>query len=102
MTLYKTCKNDDIFKIFDEKSNVYRVKAIKDFIRGLNEDYVKYNNKKNKYCLLRNILMGVDISLGGLLAITGVILETFGGSSILSGVMGATRIWYRFNTSYIK
>ena len=37
---------------------------------------------------------GVDVSLGGLLAITGVILEvtTFGGSSIVSCVMGAIGI----------
>ena len=50
---------EDVIRMPDEKSNIYRVKANKDFIKELNEDFVKYNNKKNKYCLLKNVLMAL-------------------------------------------
>ena len=89
---------EDVIKMINEKSykegNKYRIKAIKDFIDELNNDYVKYNDKKNRYCLVKNILMSVDISLGGILTIASVILEaiTFGASTALSVVMGATGI----------
>ena len=41
---------EEVFKMIDEKThktaNVYRIKAIKDFINKLKNDYIKYNNRK--------------------------------------------------------
>ncbi len=85
---------EEVIKMIDGKTNKYRIKAIKDFIDELKKDYVKYNNKKKSYCLIKSILMGVDIGLGGVLTITSVILEalTFGASTVVSIVLGAIGI----------
>ena len=37
---------EDAIKMLNAKLKAYRVKAIKDFVNELNEDYNKYNNKK--------------------------------------------------------
>ena len=81
----------------NEKENVanqYRINTIKEFIKELKQDYVKYNNKKNKYCMIKNILMFIDISIGSILTIGGLILEagSFGASTIPSLILSGAGI----------
>ena len=66
--------DEKINKIIDD-SNEYRVNTIKEFINQLNSDFVKYRNKKNKYCKIKNILMGIDLIGGSSLTIASIILE---------------------------
>ena len=66
----------------EEIANKYRINTVKEFIRELNQDYQKYNNKKKRYCALKNILMTIDIGMGSILTISGLVLEavTCGGA----------------------
>ena len=66
--------DEKINKIIDD-SNEYRVNTIKEFINQLNLDFVKYRNKKQKYCKIKNILMGIDLIGGSSLTIASIILE---------------------------
>ena len=76
--------DEKINKIIDD-SNTYRVNSIKEFISELNSDFIKYRNKKNKYCKIKNILMGIDITFGTVLNIAAIILEVVSVGS-LTGV----------------
>lgn len=66
---------DDKVNSVIENANVVRLKYVNDFILQLEQDYIKYGNKKRRYSKLKNIIMVVDILFGSLLFIIGLILE---------------------------
>ena len=73
---------EDVIKMIDQKSNVYRVKAIKDFINVLKNDYAKYNKQKHKLCIIKNILMSAGIGT----AIVSIATISFGLGNIILGL----------------
>ena len=93
----KIISEDEVVKMIDSKvnhidslANKMRIDSIKDFIRELNVDFKKYQNKKRKYSAVKNVLTAVDVSVGTVLAIAGIVLEvvTVGASTIPSVIMG--------------
>ena len=81
----------EVLEMIDKNGNEYCREMIKDFINELNRDYNKYKNEKQKYCMMKNILMAVDIGVGGILTIAGVVLEvvTLGAGTVPSIILGA-------------
>lgn len=93
----KIISEEEVVKMIDSKvnhidslANKMRIDSIKDFIRELNVDFKKYQNKKRKYSAIKNVLTAVDIGVGSVLAIAGIVLEvvTVGASTIPSVIMG--------------
>ena len=93
----KIISEDEVVKMIDSKvnhidslANKMRIDSIKDFIRELNVDFKKYQNKKRKYSVIKNVLTAVDIGVGSVLTIAGIVLEvvTVGASTIPSVIMG--------------
>lgn len=78
----------------DSISNKIRINSIKDFIKSLNDDFIKYQKKKHKYSIIKNVLTIFDIGIGGTLTIAGVVLEviTLGGSTPVSIALGSIGI----------
>ena len=58
-----------------DTANKIRVKFITDFLDLLKQHYNKYKSKKNRYAIMKNILMGIDIIGGGALVLTGIISD---------------------------
>ena len=93
----KLIPEEEIKSLIDQKlkkSDEVRLNFIKEFIDELEIDYKKYQYAKQKYATVKNILVGFDIISGGVLTLTGIILEVFslGSSTVVSLVLSGVGI----------
>ena len=75
-------KEEEVLEMIDQKfdkinseSNKIRIKSIMDFKEEVNRDKIKYQKKKQKYSMIKNILMGVDLTLGFSISCSGIVVE---------------------------